>query len=160
MAELFEERARVFKAFDDEKRLRILELLRGGERCALELIEAMDMPQSTLSYHMKMLCESGVVTGRQAGKWTYYRISGQGGEAALALLCEILAVNPAAQGGAKRDEAREAHPAAAAKLPAQNKSEQKKTEQKKSVQEEQAKPAPAVERPRSGSSWSDDFFLD
>ena len=52
----YEEQAKVFRAFCDEKRLRILELLRGGEKCACVLIEQMDLPQSTLSYHMKLLC--------------------------------------------------------------------------------------------------------
>ena len=85
------EQARVFKAFCDEKRLRILELLRGGEKCACVLMEQMDMPQSTLSYHMKLLCESGVVDARQEGKWTHYRISQTGGERALALLMELTA---------------------------------------------------------------------
>ncbi len=88
MATVYEDHARVFKAFCDEKRLRIIELLRGGEKCACVLIEKMDMPQSTLSYHMKILCESGVVDSRQEGKWTHYRISDAGSERALALLRE------------------------------------------------------------------------
>ena len=70
--------ADVFKAFCDEKRLRILGLLRNGEKCACVLNDEMGMPQSTLSYHMKILCESGVVLPRQEGKWTHYRISEQG----------------------------------------------------------------------------------
>ena len=74
METVYERNARVFKAFCDEKRLRILEILQGGEKCTCVLIPEMDMPQSSLSYHMKILCESGVVTGRQEGKWTYYRI--------------------------------------------------------------------------------------
>ena len=83
--------AKVFKAFCDEKRLRILALLRGGEKCACVLIEQMDMPQSTLSYHMKLLCESGIVACRQAGKWTHYRISETGSAKAIALLRELTA---------------------------------------------------------------------
>jgi ArsR family transcriptional regulator len=71
----YEEQAKVFKAFCDEKRLRILELLRGGEKCACILVEQLDMAQSSLSYHMKILCESGIVDSRQGGKWTHYKIS-------------------------------------------------------------------------------------
>ena len=67
-------RATVFKAFCDEKRLQILDLLRGGEKCVCTLTQDTALAQSTLSYHMKILCESGIVQGRQAGKWTYYRI--------------------------------------------------------------------------------------
>ncbi len=74
MAGNYLEEAAVFKAFCDEKRLRALELLRGGEKCACVLNEELGLPQSTLSYHMKILCESGVVTPRQEGKWTHYSI--------------------------------------------------------------------------------------
>ena len=62
----FEDRVKIFKALADEKRLRILKLLRGGERCACVLEEQLDIPQSTLSYHMKILCSSGrSVAGRK-----------------------------------------------------------------------------------------------
>ena len=70
--------AKIFKAFCDEKRLRILDLLQNGEKCVCALIEEIGLPQSTLSYHMKILYESGVVAGRQEGKWTHYRINKQG----------------------------------------------------------------------------------
>lgn len=92
MATVYEERARVFKALCDERRQRILELLQGGEKCACVLIEEMGMPQSSLSYHMKILCESGIVTSREEGKWTHYQISRQGSEKAVALLKTITAV--------------------------------------------------------------------
>ena len=92
MATTYEERARVFKAFCDERRQRILELLHNGEKCACVLIEEMDMPQSSLSYHMKILCDSGIVTSREEGKWTHYQISRQGSEKAIELLREITAV--------------------------------------------------------------------
>lgn len=91
MATVYEERARVFKALCDERRQRILELLQGGEKCACVLIEQMDMPQSSLSYHMKILCDSGIVTGREEGKWTHYRISPEGSARAVELLREITA---------------------------------------------------------------------
>ena len=92
METVYEERAKVFKAFCDERRQRILELLHSGEKCACVLIEEMDMPQSSLSYHMKILCESGIVESREEGKWTHYRISRQGSEKAVELLKEITAV--------------------------------------------------------------------
>ena len=93
MATVYQQRAKVFKALCDERRQRILELLQGGEKCACLLIEEMGMPQSSLSYHMKILCESGIVTGREEGKWTHYRISESGSEQAVALLREITAVS-------------------------------------------------------------------
>lgn len=81
--------AGIFKAFCDEKRLGILELLRSGEKCACVLIEQMEMGQSALSYHMKILCESGVVESRQEGKWTHYRISEAGSRFAVERLLEL-----------------------------------------------------------------------
>lgn len=101
MATVYEERARVFKALCDERRQRILELLHGGEKCACVLIDEMGMPQSSLSYHMKILCESGIVTGREDGKWTYYRISSSGSEKAVELLKAITAVTDTASGCGK-----------------------------------------------------------
>ena len=98
MATTYEERARIFKALSDERRLRILELLLNGEKCTCTLTDEVNMPQSSLSYHMKILCEAGIVTGREDGKWTHYQISKQGGEKALALLKEIIAVDETKSG--------------------------------------------------------------
>lgn len=70
--------AQVFKAFCDVNRLQILEMLRSGEKCACELLDELQIGQSTLSHHMKILCDSGIVTGRRDGKWTYYSISESG----------------------------------------------------------------------------------
>lgn len=79
----------IFKALCDEKRLSILELLKGGEKCACVLMEELDIAQSALSYHMKILCESGIVTSRQEGKWTHYTISKSGREYAIKRLTEL-----------------------------------------------------------------------
>ena len=93
MATVYEERAKVFKALCDERRQRILELLHSGEKCACVLIDEMEMPQSSLSYHMKILCDSGIVTSREEGKWTHYQISKEGSEKAIELLKKITAVS-------------------------------------------------------------------
>lgn len=77
---------KVFKAFCDENRLQVLELLRGGEKCACVLLEKLQISQSTLSHHMKILCDSGIVVARKDGKWTYYSISKEGSELAGELL--------------------------------------------------------------------------
>lgn len=70
--------AAMFKAFADENRIQILELLRDGERCACRLLEEMKITQPTLSHHMKILCDSGIVVGRKEGKWMHYSISEDG----------------------------------------------------------------------------------
>ena len=88
-----EKNARVFKALCDEKRLAVLELLRGGEKCACVLTDHMDISQSALSYHMKILCESGIVVSRQEGKWTHYRLSEYGASYAKNLLVRLTTPN-------------------------------------------------------------------
>lgn len=78
--------AQVFKAFCDVNRLQILEMLRTGEKCACKLLEELQIGQSTLSHHMKILCDSGIVVGRKEGKWTHYSISESGSRYAGQLL--------------------------------------------------------------------------
>lgn len=85
---------RVFKAFCDEKRLNILKLLQSGEKCACRLLEELDIGQSTLSHHMRILCDSGVVIARKEGKWSYYSINEQGVKKAKMLLNEFTKINP------------------------------------------------------------------
>lgn len=86
MEQRYQEQAKVFKALCDPKRLAILEQLRSGEKCACVLLEPMDLTQSGLSYHMRILCDSGLVVSRQEGKWTHYRLSEAGRDRALELL--------------------------------------------------------------------------
>ena len=78
MGTAYQEQAKVFKALCDPKRLAILEQLRSGEKCACVLQEPLDLTQSGLSYHMKILCDSGIVVSRQEGKWMHYRLSPAG----------------------------------------------------------------------------------
>ena len=89
MDNIHQEHAKVFKALCDPKRLAILEQLRSGEKCACVLQEPMDLTQSGLSYHMKILCDSGIVVSRQEGKWTHYRLSDAGRDKAVKLLLTI-----------------------------------------------------------------------
>lgn len=93
METTYEEMTTVFKALCDERRLRILELLKDGEECACLLGEQLDMAQSSLSYHMKILCESGIVDSRQDGKWTHYKISDKGCDFAVSLLSNLTIPN-------------------------------------------------------------------
>lgn len=78
--------ALLFKAFCDENRIRILKLLGSGEKCACRLLEEMSISQPTLSHHMKILCDSGIVVGRKEGKWMHYRICPEGVQVAKAYL--------------------------------------------------------------------------
>ena len=85
--------AKIFKAFSVSIRLEILDLLKNGEQCACDLLEKLDLTQSGLSYHMKILIESGIVTSREEGKWVYYSISEQGRQKIIQMFLESTARN-------------------------------------------------------------------
>ena len=70
----YEKTANMFKAFCDTNRLQILSMLVNGEECSCNLLEELHIGQSTLSHHMKILSDSGLINGRKDGKWTYYTI--------------------------------------------------------------------------------------
>lgn len=66
---------RQFQALSDERRLAIVDLLRGGERCVCELTDALDVGQSLLSFHLRTLKDAGLVTDRREGRWAYYALN-------------------------------------------------------------------------------------
>ena len=57
----------IFKALSDENRIRILKILHGEEKCACQLLDELNISQPTLSHHMKILCDVGIVVGRKEG---------------------------------------------------------------------------------------------
>ena len=81
--------ALMFKALGDSNRIHILKMLRSGETCACKLLEALEISQPTLSHHMKLLCDAGIVTGRKEGKWTRYSINRETAGQLRDLLVEI-----------------------------------------------------------------------
>ena len=100
---VYQENAKVFKAFCDENRLMIIELLQSGEKCACRLLDDLQIGQSTLSHHMKILCDSGLVSGRKEGKWTHYSLSPDGVAHAKELLAELTAIKePEPDSGCER----------------------------------------------------------
>ncbi len=74
----FREDVKRIKALADENRLAIMLSLQHGEKCGCVLLEELNITQSTLSHHMKLLCDSYLVTGRKEGKWMYYSVSPEG----------------------------------------------------------------------------------
>jgi ArsR family transcriptional regulator len=71
------ELAQVFKAIADPVRLRLLSLIashEGGEVCVCDLTDAFDLTGPTISHHLKVLRESGLITGERRGTWIYYRV--------------------------------------------------------------------------------------
>lgn len=65
----------IFKALADETRLKIAEMLTKGELCACKILESFHITQPTLSYHMKILCDSGLVDARRDGAWIFYSLN-------------------------------------------------------------------------------------
>lgn len=69
--------AKTFKALSDETRLRILALLTQGELCVCDLMEVLQLPQSTVSRHLAYLRNAGMISDRRDGVWMYYRLEDQ-----------------------------------------------------------------------------------
>ena len=70
-----EEVAVICKAMSDANRLRIIEMLTQGEKCGCDLLEKLQVTQPTLSHHMKVLSECGLVRSYKEGKWHHYSIN-------------------------------------------------------------------------------------
>lgn len=67
--------AELFHALSDEARLQIIQILLDGEHCVCDLQGHLDVAQSRLSYHLKVLKDAGVVTDRREGRWAYYTLN-------------------------------------------------------------------------------------
>ena len=75
MAYTYAELVPIIKAISDETRLKIIDILSCGEMCACDILVLVDVSQSTLSYHMKILTDCGLVNGRKDGSWMRYSIN-------------------------------------------------------------------------------------
>lgn len=81
--------AQCFKALSDPNRLMIVDMLSCGELCACVILERFTITQPTLSHHMKILCDCGLVNGRKTGKWTYYSLNSEAVQGFRAFLEEV-----------------------------------------------------------------------
>jgi len=68
------ENAKMFKVLSDHNRLKIIDMLSCGEKCACDILENFKFTQPTLSHHMKVLMDSGLVKCRKDGLWSYYSL--------------------------------------------------------------------------------------
>ncbi|MCQ4936442.1 ArsR/SmtB family transcription factor [Anaerotignum propionicum] len=75
MINKYTENVGLFKALADTNRLMIVDMLSCGELCACKILEKFQITQPTLSHHMKILCDCGLVKGRKEGKWMYYSLN-------------------------------------------------------------------------------------
>ncbi len=67
--------AEIFKALGDENRIKILELLKEGEKCGNDILADMSITQPTLSHHLSVLCSATLVEQRREGKKIYFAIA-------------------------------------------------------------------------------------
>lgn len=66
---------KMFRAFSDATRLRIVNLLRNGELCVCDLVGVLDLPQPKVSRHLSYLRKAGLVQVRKEGLWCYYKLA-------------------------------------------------------------------------------------
>lgn len=71
----YEVNSKIFKALSDPNRLKIIDILSCGEKCACEILENFNFTQPTLSHHMKVLIECDLVVARKEGTWNYYTLN-------------------------------------------------------------------------------------
>lgn len=71
----YEEKAKIIKALSDPNRLKIIDILSCGEKCACDILEQFNFSQPTLSHHMKVLIECDLVKSRKEGLWNYYTLN-------------------------------------------------------------------------------------
>ena len=69
--------ASICKALGDANRLEIVQMLSDGEKCGCKLLEKFEITQPTLSHHMKILVDCGLVNDRKEGKWHHYSLNGE-----------------------------------------------------------------------------------
>ena len=69
-----EQAQRLLRALAEPIRLQVVQALANGERCVCELTAELDLAQSKLSFHLKVLKEAGLIGARQEGRWIYYRL--------------------------------------------------------------------------------------
>ncbi|NLY71278.1 MAG: winged helix-turn-helix transcriptional regulator [Clostridiales bacterium] len=77
MSSEYIKKSKVLKALADPTRLSIIDMLSCGEMCACKILEKFSITQPTLSHHMKILCNAGIVNARREGKWTHYSLNSE-----------------------------------------------------------------------------------
>jgi len=89
MTKAYIDKVGLFKALADTNRLMIVDMLSCGELCACKILEEFDITQPTLSHHMKILCDCGLIKGRKEGKWMYYSLNKKAVQNFKDFLCAI-----------------------------------------------------------------------
>ena len=74
MSRNYEDNIKILKALGEINRLKIVDMLSSGEKCACIILESLNFTQPTLSHHMKVLMDSGIVKCRKEGTWIHYSL--------------------------------------------------------------------------------------
>ncbi|MBE6050896.1 MAG: helix-turn-helix transcriptional regulator [Clostridium sp.] len=90
MNEKFDKYAKILKALSDQNRLKIISILSCEEQCGCEILNHFDFTQPTLSHHMKVLMDCGLVISRKEGTWCRYKLNCENSKELLQLLYEIM----------------------------------------------------------------------
>lgn len=89
MEKKYVKNANILKAIAEPNRLLILDMLAEGELCACKILDRLAITQPTLSHHMKILCDCGIVNYSKVGKWMHYSINHEKLEALEKMLLNI-----------------------------------------------------------------------
>lgn len=89
MSHVYKEQVPIFKAMSEETRLKIMDMLSCGEMCACELLSYLSISQSTLSYHMRILVDCGLVHAVRDGPWMRYTLNRERAESLIGFLRNI-----------------------------------------------------------------------
>lgn len=86
----YDANAKIIKALSDPNRLKIIDILSCGERCACDILEHFDFTQPTLSHHMKVLMECGIVECRKEGLWCHYSLNSANSNKLILFLMNLI----------------------------------------------------------------------
>ncbi|MFL0195744.1 ArsR/SmtB family transcription factor [Clostridium sp. WILCCON 0269] len=86
----YELNAKIFKALSDQNRLKIIDILSCGEKCACDLLENFNFTQPTLSHHMKVLMDCNLIKCRKEGLWNYYSLDNANTNKLMLFLMNII----------------------------------------------------------------------
>jgi ArsR family transcriptional regulator len=86
----YEINAKILKALSDPNRLKIIDLLSCGEKCGCEVLESFKFTQPTLSHHMKVLMDCGLIESRKDGTWNQYKLKVNNGNKLVLFLLKLI----------------------------------------------------------------------
>ncbi|MDZ5016676.1 metalloregulator ArsR/SmtB family transcription factor, partial [Clostridium perfringens] len=90
MIKNYEKNIKIFKALGEINRVKIVDMLATGEKCACLILESFHFTQPTLSHHMKVLMDCGLVKCRKEGTWIYYSLDNDVADELMRFLISIL----------------------------------------------------------------------